>query len=457
MEMVYDKIYEIMDRHTDAFLIMGGDFNACMVKEEDSINRAKTINECHLTDYIKVNNETCEIVDAYRTCVEKGGYTWGRQQCQSRLDYIFVSRYLSSKIVGIEVDWAFETSDHASVSIEMKFEKINMGPGLTRINTKLLEDPVQLSKVRMEIKSMLEQIPSDWNPHEKLEFLKVAIRTVISANVGNNRNEIKNEISELELILNEMHALKNKLCNIENPVNKQIKIQLIDEAISRTNDDLRILREKQSSDTNFRARAKWFEFGEKSNKYFLNLNKKYCKQKKISKINYENMVYEGEDSVANGITSFYQKLYDKKATTSDQDDIGFYDNCPTLSQQSKDIMEADRKESELLDALRTCKDSAPGSDGLTYGVYRKMWDIVGKFFVEAWRHTCEKSIMPPSHRESIIILLPKEGKDASDIGNWRPITLSNCDAKIITKALTIRMAKVVNEIIDSNQTAYVTT
>ena len=39
--------------------------------------------------------------------------------------------------------------------------------------------------------------------------------------------------------------------------------------------------------------------------------------------------------------------------------------------------------------------------------------------------------------------------------NWRPITLSNCDAKIITKALAIRMSNVINEIIVNTQTAYV--
>ena len=43
----------------------------------------------------------------------------------------------------------------------------------------------------------------------------------------------------------------------------------------------------------------------------------------------------------------------------------------------------------------------------------------------------------------------------SDINNWRPITLSNCDSKIITKALAIRMSKVLGEIIDECQTAYV--
>ena len=42
MEMVYDKIFEIVDRHTDAFLILGGDFNACM-SDNDSLNRNKLV------------------------------------------------------------------------------------------------------------------------------------------------------------------------------------------------------------------------------------------------------------------------------------------------------------------------------------------------------------------------------------------------------------------------------
>ena len=54
-----------------------------------------------------------------------------------------------------------------------------------------------------------------------------------------------------------------------------------------------------------------------------------------------------------------------------------------------------------------------------------------------------------------IILLPKEGKDINNIKNWRPITLYNCDSKIVTKALALRMNSVLDEIIDVNQTAYV--
>ena len=53
----------------------------------------------------------------------------------------------------------------------------------------------------------------------------------------------------------------------------------------------------------------------------------------------------------------------------------FYDNCPNLTQQSQDNMDADFSLQELLTALMTCMDSAPGSDGIPYSVYKKVWSI----------------------------------------------------------------------------------
>ena len=99
----------------------------------------------------KVNNETCELVDAYRSGVGSGSYTWRRQHCQSRLDYIFVFRYLSIQIIDIELDWALEQSDHASVSIELKLVKeVTMNPGLVRVNTLILNDTRSLAKIKTD-------------------------------------------------------------------------------------------------------------------------------------------------------------------------------------------------------------------------------------------------------------------------------------------------------------------
>ena len=96
------------------------------------------------------------------------------------------------------VEWAFEQSDHATVTVEMRIkEDISVGPGLTRVNSTILEDNTTLERVRRELKEMLEQIPPFWNPHDHLEFMKVALRSVIAANVGLNRKELGKEIIDL--------------------------------------------------------------------------------------------------------------------------------------------------------------------------------------------------------------------------------------------------------------------
>jgi hypothetical protein len=78
-----------------------------------------------------------------------------------------------------------------------------------------------------------------------------------------------------------------------------------------------------------------------------------------------------------------------------------------------------------------------------------------KLLKEAWDFSVEQGVLPESHKESVITILPKEGKDTLDIKNWRPITLTNCDAKIITKALAMRLNPILETIIDPSQTAYV--
>jgi hypothetical protein len=60
-----------------------------------------------------------------------------------------------------------------------------------------------------------------------------------------------------------------------------------------------------------------------------------------------------------------------------------------------------------------------------------------------------------SHRDSVICLLEKKGKDRRYINNLRPISLSNCDIKVITKALTHKFCNILPAIIHPMQAAYV--
>ena len=63
--------------------------------------------------------------------------------------------------------------------------------------------------------------------------------------------------------------------------------------------------------------------------------------------------------------------------------------------------------------------------------------------------------MPQSMSKAIISLLPKPGKDPMQLGSYRPISLLNCDYKILSKILALRLEKVVPSIIHFDQVGFV--
>ena len=59
-----------------------------------------------------------------------------------------------------------------------------------------------------------------------------------------------------------------------------------------------------------------------------------------------------------------------------------------------------------------------------------------------------------SQRRGIIKLIPKKDADPHFIKNWRPLTLSNCDLKIATKAIANRIKKVIPKPFNNDQTGF---
>ncbi len=85
-----------------------------------------------------------------------------------------MSNSIVSKISGVSIDWAFESSDHASVKINFTFEEEPVrGPGIVKVNTKILDDPSVVLQIGTAIKEMMSQTDDNWNPHAMLEFLKL--------------------------------------------------------------------------------------------------------------------------------------------------------------------------------------------------------------------------------------------------------------------------------------------
>ena len=59
------------------------------------------------------------------------------------------------------------------------------------------------------------------------------------------------------------------------------------------------------------------------------------------------------------------------------------------------------------------------------------------------------------NKHAVITRIEKKGKDRSFLENWRPISLVNVDAKIMSKAIATRIKNVLPNIIHHNQTGFI--
>lgn len=80
---------------------------------------------------------------------------------------------------------------------------------------------------------------------------------------------------------------------------------------------------------------------------------------------------------------------------------------------------------------RTRNGRAPGPDGIPYELLRYASRLTHETLTHFLNDVIRLAWVPPIMKESYTIFLPKEGRDASLITNFRPITLANCILKTL--------------------------
>jgi exonuclease III len=449
-EKVYDQIMEYQNDHPDAKIVIGGDFNLVMGLD-DSVNRGANAAELASRSLIIDRNSVLDLVDGYRKVSSTGGFPWTRGNCMSRLDMIFLSLDLCEREIKAETNWAFDVSDHASVKITFKIKgKLTRGKGLYRVNTSPLDNVHSMTWIKNEVAHQLSEMPKIWDPHKKLDFMKVVIRSILSQAAAKENNKARVEEGAIKSQLNYLISVKEgKL--LANPDDDSIRT--INECISALEAELNVILENRAKFLAIRSGAKWYEDGERSNKYFLNLIKERGEQTLITQLDDGIKILSTQKEISEHITKFYKELYEEKEANQNYDDL--FSDLPSLSQDDRDFLDRPITLSELEDTLKKCKESAPGPDGIPYKVYKALWPLVGQILLDAWNHSVQTGNLPDDQKTSCITLLPKQGKDLNKIENWRPITLTNCDLKIFTKLIADRVATKLDKLIIDTQTAYI--
>lgn len=172
-------------------------------------------------------------------------------------------------------------------------------------------------------------------------------------------------------------------------------------------------------------------------------------------------LHSGEDQITDRgqiqehIYEYYKKLFGKEPLRNIHLSLGVWDDNLRLSDEDNVNLVKPFTWEEVDEVLKSMKvNTAPGPDGFPVGFYKQLWSEFRPLIKEMLDDLYKGRLDTDRINYGVISLLPKI-KDANTIKHYRPICLQNVILKFITKAITLRVTKVISGVVNWTQTAFI--
>ena len=159
--------------------------------------------------------------------------------------------------------------------------------------------------------------------------------------------------------------------------------------------------------------------------------------------------------------TYYKNLYNQSPTVDDTGEATsrfmLHEGMPTLDENDAGTCEGNVTAEETSAALNKMKnESAPGYDGITTEFMKFFWSKVGALVTNSFIEAFDRGELSYTQKQGVITLLHKCNElDKEDLNNWRPITLTNTDFKILAKVLAERLSGVISRLDSEDQVGYI--
>uniref|UniRef100_A0A6I8QUB5 Reverse transcriptase domain-containing protein n=1 Tax=Xenopus tropicalis TaxID=8364 RepID=A0A6I8QUB5_XENTR len=398
--------------HTSLPVVFAGDFNQVLRPEDRSGRIGKS--ESY---FLNMLIQQAGLVDVATWGGRRAAHTYRCANRSSRLDMAFVRA--GEEFTNVR-EVATEYSDHLTLSFTVGVSSIPAsGRGLWRLSADSLEGESVGKSFGALLQHQLGRIDfynsvSSWWEDAKCSF-RAFFRKLSVRREGNKYKKYLTLLTKLESSISD---------GVEGSKITRLKAQI---------------RECQYS--RYKSLVQERDYGSfHSPDPFLNCRENVGRKLITGLIDPEGELQTSREGILGVVKDFYGSLFRAKALDKGRTS-SFLEATPGPDVTNLDFepLTAEITEDEVKAAIDSlAKKKAPGPDGLTAEFYKKFRDQLAPVLIEVFRDCLEGGILPPSMRESSLILLSK-GKDPQRVENWRPIALLNTDRKLLARILFTRL------------------
>ena len=349
------SLLNFFDINQNKRIIFAGDFNIFFSSKLEARDGKSIIK---LVDI----KESLDICDIWRIRNPKRQNFTFRQNhstgfIERQLDYYFVSNCLQEFVNYTDVLPATSTDQcpHSPVLISLSSDNSdNNGRSLWIYNSSLVYDEFYVENMKKLITKINTSSEFLEDAEMKWEFLKYEIR------------KFTIDYSKTAAKIRKQHKidLEQKLKNFEKNLTSEENRKLYNHYKS----ELETIYDHIADDIKIRSKCEWYEHGEKSTKFFLNLVKKRGVQSRIRKFIAGEKEITDHKELSKNIKAFYETLFKRNFSKTNVEKQRFlnYLSNKTLTNEQYDLRENKISETDLFDSMKSMKNNkTPGNDGLT--------------------------------------------------------------------------------------------